>query len=204
MDLSTDLAGLDFGNLGAWPPAVKALCHAVVAAVVLGAGYVVFLADERGELAAAEQQEWSLKDEFDAKRTVAAGLAAHRAMHDQTAEAFAALLRGLPADTEVPGLIEDISRAAIANDLAIDRIDLADERPLHFLLELPIAIGVNGDYRDLAAFVGAVGTLPRLVTLHDFDIAPQTGPGNLKVSVEARTYRYAGGADESALAEDGP
>ena len=67
-------------------------------------------------------------------------------------------------------------------DLSMDLTDL--------YLELPIGIAVGGDYPDLAAFVGAVTRLTRRVTLHDFDLVPRTGPGNLVLSIEARTYRY--------------
>ncbi|MFL6533267.1 MAG: type 4a pilus biogenesis protein PilO, partial [Pseudomonas sp.] len=47
-------------------------------------------------------------------------------------------------------------------------------------------------YHDLATFVSGVAGLPRIVTLHDFEIAPvEPGAGaKLRMSIQAKTYRY--------------
>lgn len=194
MDLSTDLTDLDLdlGDPGSWPAAVRAVCFALVGFTVLGLGHLLALADKRSELARAESREQELRDEFDSKRDRAASLDVHRVEHDQAVAALAAAMRRLPRDTEIPGLIDDISYAAIANHLVISRMDLGDERRADLYLELPIAIAVGGDYSDLAAFVGDIAGLTRRVTLHDFDLVPRTGPGDLVLSIEARTYRYGG------------
>ena len=52
--------------------------------------------------------------------------------------AFGALLRQLPSDTEVPGLIDDITRTALDNELTIESIDLQAESRTEFYVELPI------------------------------------------------------------------
>ena len=190
MDLSMDLTDLDLGDPGSWPVAVRALCLILVGIAVLGLGYLLVLADQRSELARAESREQELRNEFDSKRSRAASVDVHRVEHDRAVAALAAMTRRLPRDTEIPGLIDDISHAAIANHLVIDRMDLGEERRADLYLELPIGIAVGGDYPDLAAFVGTITRLTRRVTLHDFDLVPQTGPGNLVLSIEARTYRY--------------
>lgn len=193
MYLSLDIQDLDFSEVGTWPSAVKALCFVLAAALALAGGYLLHLSGQRDELAAAERRESSLKAEYQRKRRLADELPAVRARRDATAAAFAAMLRRLPADTEVPGLIEDITRAAVANDLSIHRIDLADEQPAQIYLVLPIAIVVRGDYHQLGAFVGAVAALPRIVTLHDFEIAPDPptdADAALVLSIAAKTYRY--------------
>ena len=190
MDLSLDLTDLDVGDPGSWPGTVKALCFAAIGIAVVGLGYLLMIADKRAELARVEWREHELRDEFDGKRSRASSLDAHRLQHDEAQAAFAVMTQRLPRDTEVPGLIDDMTHAAIANNLVIDRIDLGEERRVAGYLELPIAIAVAGDYPDLAAFVGGIAGLPRRVTLHDFDLAPRTGPGNLLLSIEARTYRH--------------
>jgi len=104
---------------------------------------------------------------------------------------FGALLRQLPSDTEVPGLLEDISHTGLGSGLELDSIDLGKEANKEFYSELPINISVQGGYHALGTFVSGVAALPRIVTLHDFKIKP-TGdrPNHLKMSVQARTYRY--------------
>jgi len=57
---------------------------------------------------------------------------------------------------------------------------------------LPINIKVVGGYHDLATFVSGVSSLPRIVTLHDFEIIPEKNEttSKLRMSIVAKTYRY--------------
>ncbi len=103
---------------------------------------------------------------------------------------FGALVKQLPSDTEVPGLLEDITRTAIDNDLTIESIDLAQERITEFYAELPIDIIVEGDYHKIGSFVSGVANLSRIVTLHDFNITPSGSVQNLTMNIRAKTYRY--------------
>ena len=191
MNLSMDLADLEIAEIGAWPRAVKVLCLGILATTVLSLGYVVAIADKRAGLAGAEQREVDLRDEFDALARTASGLSTRRAGLAEATAALDEMLARLPVDTEVPGLVEDISRAALEHDLVIDRIELGAERQAGFHRELPIAIGVVGDYHDIGGFAGDVAAFSRLVTLHDFDLTPRSGPRDLVLTIEARTYRYA-------------
>ena len=191
VDLSMDLADLDFAEVGAWPGTVKALCFGFLAMTVLALGYLVVIAEQRAGLAGGEQRETDLRDEFQALARTAAGLSARRAGLAEATAALNEMLARLPVDTEVPGLVEDISRAALDHDLAIDRIELGPERQAGFHRELPIAIGVAGDYHDIGSFAADIAGLSRLVTLHDFDLTPRSGPRDLELTIEARTYRDA-------------
>ncbi|MNN29158.1 Pilus assembly protein, PilO [compost metagenome] len=49
-----------------------------------------------------------------------------------------------------------------------------------------------GAYHDLATFVSGAASLPRIVTLHDFEIKPvaKDGEAKLSMSILAKTYRY--------------
>jgi len=97
----------------------------------------------------------------------------------------------LPSDTEVPGLLEDITYKGELNGLAIETIDLLQEVPEEFYIELPIQINAVGSFHDLGAFISGMAGLPRIVTLHDFDIAaPGAETHQLKMNILAKTYRY--------------
>ena len=92
---------------------------------------------------------------------------------------FGALLKQLPQDTEVPGLLDDITEdCAFDNELTIESIDLRTERQLEFYVELPIDIVVEGSYHKIGSFVSGVAALSRIVTLHDFELEPQGSPLN--------------------------
>lgn len=105
---------------------------------------------------------------------------------------FEALLRQLPSDTEVPGLLEDITSAGLNSGLEFEEIKLLPEVTQPFYIELPIQIKVFGSYHDLATFVSAVAGMPRIVTSHDFAIKPVAAGNSSKLAMNilVKTYRY--------------
>lgn len=200
-ELVNSLQELDFENVGSWPAPVKIIAAALVFVGVVFGGYmasITGLQDERDRLG---REESDLLSDFENK--------AHRAHHldqyrDQLAEmeeSFGSLLQQLPRDTEVPGLLEDISHTGEGAGLEFEEISLGDETEQEFYAELPIDIEVTGDYHSLGSFVSGVASLPRIVTLHDFEIRPRGGradegvpdDGLLRMTIEARTYRYVDG-----------
>src|SRR5690606_17419818 len=107
-------------------------------------------------------------------------------------ESFGVLLKQLPTDTEVPGLLEDVSATGSGSGLDIQSIALQTEVSKEFYVELPLEIKVRGGYHDLAAFVSGVAGLPRIVTLHDFTIGVSKDSSLLDMTITAKTYRYSG------------
>jgi type IV pilus assembly protein PilO len=123
---------------------------------------------------------------------MAANLELYTQQMKEMENSFGMLLRQLPSDTEVPGLLEDITRTGLGSGLEFEEIKLLPEVTQQFYIELPIQITVTGAYHDLATFVSGVAGLPRIVTLHDFDLAPANPDGGpkLRMSILAKTYRY--------------
>jgi type IV pilus assembly protein PilO len=200
-DSLNQLRGLEFGdldpnNMGGWPAPLKAIILVLLIIVVVGVGYFFYLTDKQTSLEASRKQEGTLKSEYEAKAFQAANLPQYRQQKEEMEVSFGTMLRQLPSDTEVPGLIEDITLAALDNGLQIESIDLQPERKAEFYVELPITIGVSGEYHDVGSFVSAVSNLSRIVTLHDFTIKPASGNQNLKMSIVAKTYRYLGQEDK--------
>jgi len=187
---SLDLSDLDINNIGTWPSVIKGIVMVLVLALVLGAGYYLHLTDKQLQLERVQAKERELRSDFESKSFQAANLETYRQQKVEMEETFGTLLRQLPSDTEVPGLLEDITRAALENELKIESITLQPERRSQFYVELPIDIAVEGDYHRLGAFVSAVANLSRIVTLHDFTIAPQARSDGLRMTILAKTYRY--------------
>ena len=189
---SVDLSDLDMNNLGSWPAAVKVIAALLLMALMLGGGYYLYLSDMQDSLDQQKAQEETLKQQFSSKAFQAANLEAYKEQMVEMEASFGALLRQLPSDTEVPGLLEDITRTGLGSGLEFEEIKLQPEVTQQFYIELPIQIKVVGGYHDLATFVSGVSSLPRIVTLHDFEIKPES-PGSsskLRMSILAKTYRY--------------
>ena len=84
---------------------------------------------------------------------------------------------------EAPGAILDWARKH-DHKVSHTRFSLNDK--------LPINIKVVGGYHDLATFVSGVASLPRIVTLHDFEIKTEKNEATskLRMNIVAKTYRY--------------
>ncbi|AOE87849.1 type 4a pilus biogenesis protein PilO [Pseudomonas sp. TCU-HL1] len=187
-----DLADLDVNNLGSWPIAVKVITCILLLILVLVLGYNFHLKDLETQLDSKRAEQESLKQQFATKAFQAANLEAYKEQMKEMETSFGALLRQLPSDTEVPGLLEDITRTGLGSGLEFEEIKLLPEATQQFYIELPIQISVVGGYHDLATFVSGVASLPRIVTLHDFEIKPVAEDSNskLRMSILAKTYRY--------------
>lgn len=186
-----DFGNLDFDNVGSWPLPVKMLIWALLLILVVAAGYYYHVEDLQLALATAEAKEIDLKKDFETKAFQAANLNAYRQQMVEMEESFGALVSQLPSDTEVPGLLEDITNKGLLNGMEIAGIDLQAEQESEFYVELPIEIVASGSYHDLGAFISGMAALPRIVTLHDFQISSSSDNAHiLDIKILAKTYRY--------------
>ena len=187
-----DLNDLDFNNVGSWPAAVKFISGILLFVIVVALGYNFHLKDLQVQLETKHAEEITLKEQFSTKAFQAANLDAYKNQMQEMEVSFGALLKQLPSDTEVPGLLEDITRTGLGSGLEFEEIKLLPEVAQQFYIELPIQVKVVGSYHDLATFVSGVASLPRIVTLHDFDLAPAVAGSSskLRMNILAKTYRY--------------
>lgn len=194
-----DLSNIDFNNVGLWPLAGKIATWVAVFAIVLVVLYQVNLSDLHATLEQEVQKEASLRKEFEGKVNDAANLEEYRAQMVEMEASFEALLKQLPQDTEVPGLLDDISSKGLDSGLTFRSIDLKKEVSAEYYVELPIQITVGGGYHDFGTFSSGIAGLPRIVTLDDFSIKNSSRKSNagddvevgeLSMTIMAKTYRY--------------
>ena len=184
-----DINNLDFKMAGNWPVGIKFICYLLAFAVVVGAGVHFLVTDKHQALDREVTRENELKSQFEDKAFRVANLDALRRQMADVEDRFSEMLKQLPSDKEVPGLLEDISDIGRQAGLTIDTIALQPEKRTDFYIELPISIQVNGTYHQMGEFVSGVAAIERIVTLHDYEI--QTlGDDNLSMTINAKTYRY--------------
>ncbi|MCB1789860.1 MAG: type 4a pilus biogenesis protein PilO, partial [Gammaproteobacteria bacterium] len=125
------------------------------------------------------------------KQAKAANLDAYRAQLAEMQESFGAMLRQLPNRTEVADLLVDVSQTGLAAGLEFELFQPQGEVPKDFYAELPIKIRVVGKYHEFGEFVSGLAALPRIVTIHDVEVRPQSANSpTLVLEATARTYRY--------------
>ncbi|MCY0967370.1 type 4a pilus biogenesis protein PilO [Parathalassolituus penaei] len=189
-----DINNIDWEDMGSWPIAGKIFFAFLVAVAVMVGGYFFLVDDLRGQLANSISKEEVLKKDVEQKSFRVANLDPYREQLKEMEETFGTLLKQLPKDTEVPGLIDDISATALGAGLQLNAIAPESIVQTEFYKELPINIRVAGGYHEMGAFVSGVAALPRIVTLHDFTIVADKD-GELSMMILAKTYQY--GSDES-------
>lgn len=184
-----DLSDLDFERIGSWPLSGRVLIWLITIGLLIFAGYYFQVKSLNESLNQYKNKEFELKKTFERKAFEAANLEGYRQQMKEIELAFGAMLSQLPKDSEVPGLLEDITERGAGAGLNIKSIQLQQEISREFYVELPISVRVIGTYHQLGTFVSGVAGLPRIVTLHDYTIKKLKG-GLLEMSIEAKTYRY--------------
>jgi type IV pilus assembly protein PilO len=200
---SFDLNDLSLDNIDSWPFPVKVVACVLVAALIIGMGYWFDTRHQSSAIAREKRQERELKQQFETKQQRAANYEVYKTQLVEMQRKFASMLRQLPTKSEVPGLLEDISRSGVASGLEFQLFDPLEEVEHEFYVELPILISVTGEYHDLGRFISQVADLHRIVTLHDFDISfkedkksatnkksSAINKKNLVMEVTAKTYHY--------------
>lgn len=196
----------DFENMGSWPIGIKLVSLVLLSVLIVGGFYWFAVKNSYQQLENAQAKESGLKDEYQNKAFRVANLDAFKAQLADMEETFGTLLNQLPDETEMPGLLDDISTTGTQSGLEIDRITPSEDVVREFYIETPINISVRGSYHEMGNFVSAMSAIPRIVTLHDFEISSQNRQGNqqrsidqdapLQMSIQARTYRYNPGGEQ--------
>ena len=193
MNLVEELKSLDVNDIGRWPLVFRAAVIAIAFVVVLALGiYWTIIKDKAPLLERAQQEEQDYRTTFENKQRKAANYDAYKAQLTQIEQSFGTMLRQLPGETEIPSLIVDISQTGLAAGLQEKLFQPQAEIPKDFYAEKPIKIQLSGGYHEIANFVSGIAALPRIVTLHNIVITPESADDfdRLNLEVTAQTYRY--------------
>lgn len=193
MNLVEELQSLDLNDVGRWPLVFRAAVIVSVFVLVLGLGvYWFIIKDKAPQLERVQEEEQQLRLTFENKQRKAANYDAYKSQLAQIEQSFGTMLRQLPGQTEIPSLIVDISQTGLAAGLQEKLFVPQGEIPKDFYAEKPIKIRLTGGYHEIGNFVSGIAALPRIVTLHDINITPESKDDfdNLSMEVTAQTYRY--------------
>jgi len=198
---------LDMNNYGSWSLSVKITCWILIVMMIGILGYFVMIKGQIEAISNASAQEQNLLNEFREKDSKLRNLQQLQAQLQEMEANFNQQLEQLPKETEIPGLVEDINVSGVNSGLKFKNIRLENEIKQEFFIEQPISIEATGDYHAFGSFVSGIAALPRIVTLHDFDITAtenkekKTDIPQITYNVKAKTYRYIGVTDNNQSAD---
>tara|TARA_R110000772_G_scaffold47880_18_gene109271 strand:+ start:8032 stop:8643 length:612 start_codon:yes stop_codon:yes gene_type:complete len=182
-----ELNELDFDQVAIWPFEVKTIVTLFVAILALIGGYYTLVKDKLPLLEKAQLQEVDLKQNYQGKYNIAVNLPAYQEQLTRLENDFSSMLKSLPTSNETPGLLDDITFVGTSAGLTFKLLNWQKEVPKEFYTELPIQIEVTGNYHAFGKFVSDIAALPRIVTVHDFEVSQELS--NLKLKLVAKTYR---------------
>lgn len=192
-----NLNELTLDNVGQWPKAIKIGIVVFLSVLLIGLGYWLIVKKNFEQYDILKAEEVTLKNDFELKQRQASNLNAYRNQMIIMQERFGNMLKQLPTQNEMPGLLEDISKTGIASGLTFDLFAPLPEVQHDFYIEVPIKIVVVGNYHQFAVFLSRVAQMNRIVTLHDFmveDVIPdkqkKAPVGLLTMQMTAKIYRY--------------
>lgn len=183
--------GLEADNIGQWPKAAKIALAIILSVIVFALGNFLLISDKITLLDNYVAEEVTLKHQYQVKYHVAANLELFEQQMKEAETLFSNQLRRLPESHETPGLLDDITFVGTTSGLKFVKLNWQPEVTRKIYIELPIDIEVVGSYHDFGNFVSKIAGLPRIVTLHDFDVnMKKTDNGLLSLKLQAKTYRY--------------
>lgn len=182
-----EINDLDFEQVATWPFEVKSLVALFVVVFGLVGGYYFLVKDKLPILEVAQNQEIKLKQVYQGKYRIAVNLAAYEKQLSRLKTDFSSMLKSLPTSNETPGLLDDITLVGTSAGLTFRLLNWQREIPKEFYSELPIEMEVTGGYHDFGQFASEIAGLPRIVTVHDFEVTQEAN--TLKLKVQAKTYR---------------
>ena len=165
-----DLNNLDYQEMGNWPLAIRAGLILIICLILIVASWYYDINPLREEHAKHIDKEEELKATFETKQKKVANLDGLKQQLLEMEQSFGDMLKQLPDQTEVAGLIVDISQTGLAAGLEFELFKPGSEKLSEFYAELPIQLKVIGRYHQFGKFVSDLAALSRIVTTHDVSI----------------------------------
>ena len=194
MSFADDLKNLDPNNPGLWPKPIQIVLFILLFIALLFAGWKFDITKKRDELANLEKKEIQRLDILKVRQKKAANLNALKEQMKEMEISFGDMVRQLPNQTEVAGLLVDISQTGLGAGLEFKLFEPKAENPKEFYAVLPISIKVVGNYHQFGEFISGLAQLPRIVTAHEIKIKSEQANEKaripiLEMNTIAKTYR---------------
>ncbi len=190
MNLIEEINQLNTKDPGSWPLVIKASALAILLVAIVTAGYFLDWQEQWESLDQTKVEEVKLKETYLVKKKDAVNLDILRQQLMDIELSLGALLKQLPHKSEMDALLIDINHAGLGRGLQFELFKPAPSEIIsEFYAELPITVRVTGNYHDIGAFASDISQLPRIVTLNNISIVPDT-KGDLVMNATAKTFRY--------------
>ena len=204
-----DFNTLEIDSVGSWPPLLRIMILILVFTLTLIIGYFYDLKDMIFTYQTDIDNINTLKSRYEDSHNKAANLDAYTEQMHQIQETFNNLKKQLPkkvGDTsDDAALLEEISQQSDISNLDFRYMKPGSPTEKGFYIEYPIELAFSGPYHNIARFISNISSMPRIITLHNFDLKVSNAPSNepavigpepirpeqskvLEMTLQAKTY----------------
>ena len=192
-----ELKTIDLENYGSWSTPVKAVSWVLIFGITTAASSFLFVKPLKEQITSTVDERTVLLDNYRTVKSKLVGAEMYQKQLTIIAQKFNEQLNQLPKESEIPGLVEDISRLGANSGLKLGNIELDEEQKKEVFIEQPISISATGDFHSFGRFVSSVATLPRIVTIESFSAYTESKTEKnenyvpqVLYTIKASTYRY--------------
>jgi type IV pilus assembly protein PilO len=163
-----------------------------------GAFYGLDFMPKSEEIANAKENVKNLEQKLRMAKARAKNLNKFREENARIKKEFQEALTLLPDKREIPDLLRNISKMGIDSNLEFRLFSPQAENPKDFYMEIPVALEVKGDYRNVVLFFEQIGRMDRIVNILNISMSPEKPLStHLITKCTAVTYRFKGKEDEA-------
>ena len=198
--MASNLKQVDINNLHLQPKGVQLFFGLFLATLIVGVAYFAQYRTQLEEIRTLRETEDQLKSDYQKKAADAANLETLKVELEQIRSAFNILVKQLPTDAEIPGLIQELHQAGATNGMRLNSV--TPQAPVidDSVERLPYKISLSGNYDQLNQFTRDVGKLSRIVTLDTLNLKrANEKDSNLTLEATANTYKAAPISEASAV-----
>ena len=198
-DFMHEVKTIDLEDYGSWSTPVKALSWLLIFGVTAASSNYLVVQPLIQQIDSMQEERTFLLDDYQTKKAKLVGAEMYQAQLVEVERKFNEQLSQLPKESEIPGLVEDISRLGGISGLNLGNIELDEEIKREVFIEQPISISAKGDFHSFGRFVSSIATLPRIVAIENFNVKTEppiegdpsnNGYPTVSYVIKANTYRY--------------
>ena len=193
---------LDTSRPGTWPIYYKILLWVLIFALM----FFLYNRFVREDLLATQQRNQNdiseLEKDYETLYQYSIDLPLYEEKKQELTEKLLSLLEFLPAQTEMPNLIDEVYQAAYKSDIIFNSFTPQSSIVSNYYNVEPISLSTTTNFKNFAQFVQYVGELPRILNVQKFEMAIDAQKNEtLGITSTLETYIY--NQDISRFVEDG-
>jgi len=178
-----DFRELSFSEIGKWPAYMQAIVIGLVAFIIIVLAYWFVGRGQFDRLSGVKSEEASLKQQLEVKHHTLARLEQLQVHTLVLQKTFQQIINSLPDQTQVPALLEQISKFGTTNGLSFKLLRPLKKQYQDYYAEIPIKIVVVGGYHQVANFISDIAGADHFVSFHEFIIQNEALNKQLKDKV---------------------